>query len=186
MNTSMLTFLNNAGKFSDEESSLLQKEVAYRELKKDDFLVQKGETCSSLFFVVSGSFYQYTIDSDLDKRVIDLSIPNDWVINYKSFSSRKPSAYTIQAFEDSAVYELSMDAIHKLIGISQTFFQIGSVLEASNSRITFFDNNNTPDEKYAYILKNKPMLLQKFPQKIIASFLKITPETLSRVRKRMK
>ncbi|PKG42822.1 Crp/Fnr family transcriptional regulator, partial [Psychroflexus sp. MES1-P1E] len=111
---------------------------------------------------------------------------NDWVINHKSFTTRKPSEYSIQAFEESFIYELSIDAIHRLIAQSQSFFQMGKILEESTSRIDFFDNNNTPDEKYDFIIKNKPSLLQKFPQKIIASYLKITPETLSRVRKRIK
>ncbi|SEK36811.1 cAMP-binding domain of CRP or a regulatory subunit of cAMP-dependent protein kinases [Aquimarina amphilecti] len=185
MDTSILEFLNKAGSFSEEESSLLQNEVKHRELKKNEFLLRKGEICSSLHFVISGSFYQYFIDTDLNMNIIDLGIKNDWVINHKSFTGRKPSEYEIQAFENSSVYELNIDSIHKLIAISPTFFQIGKVLEESTARVSFFDNNNTPDEKYEYILKNKPLLFQKFPQKIIASFLKITPETLSRVRKRI-
>ncbi|WP_299439540.1 Crp/Fnr family transcriptional regulator [uncultured Aquimarina sp.] len=186
MDESILEFIDRAGKFSDKESLLLQQEIQYIELKKEAFLLQKGDTCSSLYFVVSGSFHQYKMDSDLNKNIIDLSIKNDWVINHKSFTSRKPSEYAIQAFTDSAVFELSIDSIHKLIALSQSFFQIGRILEESTSRITFFDNNNTPDEKYEYILKNKPQLLQEFPQKIIASYLKITPETFSRVRKRIR
>jgi len=186
MDESILELLNKAGKFSDKESSLLKQELQFRTLKKDDFLLEVGDTSSSLCFVVSGSFCQYNINSELNKNVIDLSISNDWVINHKSFTSRKPSKYSIQAFEESSVYELSIDAIHRLIAQSQSFLQMGKILEESTSRISFFDNNNTPDEKYQYILKNKPKLLQKFSQKIIASYLKITPETLSRVRKRIK
>ena len=116
---------------------------------------------------------------------IDLYIKNDWVINHKSFSTRQPSEYTIQSFKKSFVYELTIDSVHKLISKSQAFLTMGKILEESTSRINFFDNNNTPDEKYDFIINNKPQLLQEFPQKIIASYLKITPETLSRVRKRL-
>lgn len=184
MDKSILELLNRTGEFSEKESLLLEQELQFRKLKKDEFLLKKNNTCSSVCFVVSGCFYQYNIDSELNKNVIDLSITNDWVINHKSFTSRKPSEYSIQAFEDSSVYELSIDAIHRLIAQSQSFLQMGKILEESISRIDFFDNNNTPDEKYQYMLKNKPKLLQKFPQKVIASYLKITPETLSRVRKK--
>ncbi len=185
MNESILELLKKAGEFSEKDSLLLKKELQFRKLKKGEILLKEGKTCSSLCFVVSGSFYQYGIDSELSKNIIDLSITNDWVINHKSFTSRKPSEYSIQAFEDSSFYEISIDAIHRLIAQSQSFLQMGKILEESTSRINFFDNNNTPDEKYLYILKNKPNLLQKFPQTIIASYLKITPETLSRVRKRL-
>lgn len=186
MDESILELLKKAGEFSEKESILLKKELKYREIKKDDFLLKKGNTCSSLAFIISGSFYQYSIDLELNKYIIDLNTDNDWVINHKSFTTRKPSEYSIQAFEKSFIYELSIDAIHRLIAQSQSFLQMGKILEESTSRVDFFDNNNTPDEKYNFILKNKPNLLQKFPQKIIASYLKITPETLSRVRKRIK
>ncbi len=181
-----MELLKKAGKFSERESLLLKQELQFRKLKKGDVLLKKGDVCSSLYFVISGSFYQYKIDSELDKNIIDLNINNDWVINHKSFTSRTPSEYAIQAFEESSIYELSIDSIHKLIAISQAFLQMGKILEQSTSRVNFFDNNNTPDEKYQYILNNKPQLLQKFPQKMIASYLKITPETLSRVRKRIR
>ncbi len=185
MEESIVVLLNKAGKFSEKESLLLKQELQCKEFKKGDVLLQKGDVCSSLCFIISGSFYQYSIDSDFNKNIIDLNIANDWVINHKSFTSRKPSEYLIQAFEDSSFYEISIDAIHKLIAQSQSFLQMGKILEESTSRIDFFDNNATPDEKYRYILTNKPNLLQKFPQTIIASYLKMTPETLSRVRKRI-
>lgn len=185
MDKYILTFLDKAGRFSEKETVLLKKELQHRTLNKDEILLEKGAICSSVCFVVSGSFYQYYIDLDLNKNIIDLNVDNDWVINHKSFTSRKPSEYTIQAYEDSSIYEISMDAIHKLIAQSQSFLQMGRILEETISRIDFFDNNNSPDEKYQHIITNKPQLLQKFPQTIIASFLKITPETLSRVRKRL-
>ncbi len=185
MNQSFSKLLTKAGKFSEKETALLEHELQFKELKKDEFLLEKGSTCSSLCFVISGSFYHYVMNEELNKKVIDLSISNDWVINYKSFASRKPSAYSIQAFEDTTYYEISMEAIHRLIAQSQSFLQMGRALEESTSRIDFFDNDNTPDEKYHFIINNKPELLQKFPQTIIASYLKITPETLSRVRRRL-
>lgn len=185
MNESIYKLLSKAGNFSEKESLLLKQELQFKELKKGDMLLEKGNVCSSLCFIVSGSFYQYNIDPEFNKNIIDLNIPNDCVINHKSFTSRKPSECSIEAFEDSAVYEISMDAIHKLIALSQSFLQMGKILEETTSRIDFFDNNFTPDEKYHYIITNKPNLLQNFPQTIIASYLKITPETLSRVRKRL-
>lgn len=178
-------FLAESGRYSEKELMLLEKELQFRTLKKEEILLDKGVVCSSLCFVAKGAVYQYSIDSELNKNVIDLNITNDWIINYKSFASREPSEYYIQSYEDSAIYELSMDSIHKLIAQSQSFLQLGKILEESTSRISFFDNNSTPDEKYQYILKNKPELIQKFPQKLIASYLKITPETLSRVRNRL-
>ncbi len=185
MHNGILELLAKAGKFSEKENSLLKQELLFKKLEKDDFILKKGEVCSSIYFVISGSFYQYNTDSEINVNIVDLYVTNDWILNHKSFTTRKPSKNSIQAFENSSVYELSIDSIHKLIAQSQSFLQMGKILEESTSRIDFFDNNNTPDEKYRYIITSKPSLLQQFPQTIIASYLKMTPETLSRVRKRL-
>lgn len=182
--SSLTVLLQKAGTFSEKEEALLTEQLQFVKLSKDAIALQKGEVCSSLLFVVSGCLYQYNHDTHGDQQVMDLHIQNDWVMNHKSFSSRKPSEVMIQAYEDSTVYELSINAIHQLIAQSPSFLQMGTILETATERIAFFDNNNTPDEKYEFVLENKPQLLQKFPQKIIASYLKMTPETLSRVRKR--
>lgn len=177
-------FLNKAGSFSTSERMLLEEEVQFKKLDKDEILLGQGDVCSSLCFCIEGALYQYKVDSELDKNIIDLNVPGDWVINHKSFAFRKPSECIIQAYAESTIFVLSIESIHKLIAKSQSFFQMGKILEASTSRIDFFDDQYTPDEKYQYVLQNKAELIQKFPQKLIASYLKITPETLSRVRHR--
>ena len=180
----VVQYLKNNGKYSEKDLLLLQDELVYQKLKKDDVLLDKGEICSTFSFLAAGAIYHYDIDAEINTHVFDLNITNDWVINHKSFTARKPSTYTIKAFEESSIYYLSIDSIHKLIGISQVFLQLGKLLDEATSRIEFFDKNYSPDEKYQYILDNKPALLQKFPQRLIAAYLKITPETLSRVRNR--
>ncbi len=134
--------------------------------------------------MITGAVYHYKITSDLNENIINLNIPNDWILNQKSFTSQEPSEYDIKVYEESTLYTLSIEVIHRLIAQSQSFLQLGKTLYDVTLRVDFFDNNNTPDEKYLYILKNKPDLFQNFPQKMIASYLKITPETLSRVRKK--
>ena len=71
MDESILKLLKKAGEFSEKDSLLLKEELQFRKLKKGEILLEKGKTCSSLCFVVSGSFYQYSIDSELSKNIID-------------------------------------------------------------------------------------------------------------------
>ena len=185
MEESFLQLLKNAGTYSEKDALLLKKELHLKSIPKEGILLEKGQVCSSLCFIITGSFYHYRLDSESNKTIIELNIAQDWVINHKSFTSRNPSEYSIQAFGQSTYYEISMDAIHRLIGHSQAFLQMGKLLEEATARVHFFDNNSNPDEKYRYILENKPGLLLTFPQTFIASYLKMTPETLSRVRKRL-
>lgn len=181
----MIDFLRNTGSYSEKDLSLLEDVMESRILKKDEILLEVGQVCSSICFLKEGAIYQYTIDKENTEHVIDLNIPNDWIINHQSFTGRKPSTYAIKAYKESKIVVVSMDAIHALIAQSQTFLQMGTVLEKAVSRVQFFDQQYSPDEKYEYVLKQQPKLLQTFPQKMLASYLKITPETLSRVRKRI-
>ncbi len=91
MNTSISTFLSKTGHFSKEELTFLKEELQFRNLKKEEILLNKGEVCASLSFIISGALYQYKIDSDGNKNVIDLNVTNDWIINHKSFTTQKPS-----------------------------------------------------------------------------------------------
>ncbi|MGY3793018.1 Crp/Fnr family transcriptional regulator [Aquimarina sp. 433] len=186
MDPSVLKFIHKLGDFTEEESFLIAQEVLHKTYKKNDLLLRVGEVCSSLCYIISGSFYHFKMDTDLNENVMDLGVEHDWIINHQSFTSRKPSEYDIKAYEDSSILELTIDSIHKLIGVSQSFLKMGVVLQDATARMTILNDNNTPDLKYKYLLKNKPQIIQKFPQKIIASYLNITPETLSRVRKRLK
>ena len=184
MHNPLIESLSRTGSYSEKELMLLEKELRLRELKKDEILLNKGEVCSSLCFIISGALYQYEIDSDMNKSIIDLNVANEWVLNHKSFTLQKASEYYIRSYENTSVYELTIESIHKLIALSQAFLQMGKILEHSVSRIDFFDRKYIPDEKYLHLMENRPELIRKFPQKLIASFLKITPETLSRVRNR--
>lgn len=179
-----LKSLQKTQHYSSHELQLLKNEIQYRKLTKNEILLREGEICKSFCFLVDGAMYQYKINEDLDQKILDLHTQNDWVLNTKSFTSQKPSESYITAYEESDIIEISVESIHKLIALSQSFLQMGKVLEQSNTRINLFDNEQTPFEKYQYILNNKPDCLQKFTQKMIASYLKITPETLSRVRSR--
>ncbi|WP_394750217.1 Crp/Fnr family transcriptional regulator [Spongiimicrobium salis] len=184
MNAYFSKFLHKAGNYTEQELDLLRTELQLRTLQKDDRLLTQGEICSSLSFILQGAAYHYTLDHDNEKAIIELSVPGDWIINHKSFTGRKPSEYMIQCSEITTIYTLSIDAIHKLIAASQSFLQLGKVLEEAVSRLAFFDHDYTPDKKYLHLLEHRPELFQKFSQKTIASYLKVTPETLSRVRKR--
>lgn len=177
-------FFKKAGNFNEYEKSLLENELEIVSFKKGKFLLKEGEICSSIYFLLSGSLYHYKTDSDLNENILDLNIAFDWVLNQQSFSSREPSSYDIKVYEDAQLYKLSIESIHRLIAQSQAFLKLGKILYDKNLKTNLIDNNFTPDEKYQFIIKNKPALLQAFPQKMIASYLKITPETLSRVRNR--
>jgi CRP-like cAMP-binding protein len=178
------TVLKSNGTYSDGDLILFEKEIRERHVKKDEVLLGVGEVNTSVFFNVAGAFCQYHFRDETELNVIDLHMENEWFFNQASFVAQKPSENIIKAYSDSHILEITVESIHQLIAISPAFLQLGKIIAHSTSRLHFFDNNLTPAQKYQYILDNRPGLIQAFPLKIIASWLKVSPETLSRVREK--
>lgn len=172
--------LDKIGTFSEEELILIYESAVICKVKKNEVILNVGQVCNSFFFILSGACYQYQMD-DIEEKIIDLFTEYDCALNQVSFISRKPSNDVIKAFIDCEILVLNIDSVHKLIKMSNSFLQFGKLMNSQN-RLLFFDNSMSPVDKYNHILINNPIFIQTFPLKYIASFLKITPETLSRVR----
>ena len=116
---------------------------------------------------------------------LNLYIRGEWVFEYKSFITQQPSQNIIQAVADSEVLSLSVFDFHEMIRLSDAFFRLGRIFEQAIQNQDFQHNRLSPEQKYERLLTTKPELLQHFPLKHIASYLGMTPETLSRIRKKI-
>ncbi|MFW0717481.1 Crp/Fnr family transcriptional regulator [Pedobacter sp. N23S346] len=177
--------LDTIGSFSDWENTLFEKEIKLRRIAKNEVLLEEGEIASSVFFILEGSLFQHIKTGENVQTIIDLHLENEWVLNHKSFVTQQPADSAISSFTNAYILEISLESIHRLIGYSQSFLKLNKIMDHAVSRVVFFDKASTPIDKYLYILKNRPKLIQNFPLKMIASYLKITPETLSRVREKI-
>ncbi len=175
------TILKDVGTFSEEEIALFETKAQRKTYLKNDIILNEGQVCKFAFYIVSGSAYQYSYE-DVDENIIGLHSEQDWCLNYFSFIKQKPSEAIIKAYSDLEVVELTVTSIHELIAISPSFFRLGKVLEQTVSRIQYFDNAYTALQKYNHLFLHKPALFQQFPLKMIASYLNVAPETLSRIR----
>lgn len=173
--------LNGLGSFTSEDIALFNAKTTARICNKNAILLAEGEICKCFHFIVSGSFFQFRTDG-IDEVIIDLHVQNEWMFNQQSLTEQIPSGTTIKAFSKSEVLELSLENFHWLCARSQSFLQFGRILNQSKNRTFIFDHSLSPADKYNYINKEKPGLVKTFPIKMIASYLKIAPETLSRVR----
>lgn len=158
------------------------EEVSYHYMDAGQYLLGMNDVCSSLFYLVSGAVFQYNFKEEMEQNVINLHTPKEWVFNQESFISQRPTSVAIKAYSNCEVIRIGLNEIHKLIETSSQYLALASILNEGKERTTFFDDNANPEKKYQYILQNRPELLQCFPLKMIASYLKISPETLSRVR----
>ncbi len=182
MTDAITNSLQSYGSFSGNEIDLFLSKLKERRVGKGEAILNIGDVCMSLSFIEKGSFIQYHKDEELNEVVSNLFISGEWLLNHASFTGQKPSIDRIDAFEDSSVRTLSIHDVHELIGLYPSFFALGKILE-----VTDFRSNQklTPDQKYTQLLAQKPQWIKTFPLKHIASYLGMTPETLSRVRARI-
>ena len=173
--------LGSIGQFSFFDLELFANHTTQKCFDKNDVILKEGEVCKSLYFIQSGSFFQFQF-KDIDEVIIDLHLEGEWMFNHQSLTEQTASKTTIKAFSKSQVIELNLESFHALASKSLSFLQFGKILNPTHNRTYIFDNSLSPAERYDYIKKAKPQLVKVFPIKMIASFLKMAPETLSRVR----
>jgi len=170
--------------FSPEELILFESKLTRMELHAGDYLLQTGETCHGIYFLLEGTAVHSILLQEGKENILNLYTPGDWLTDYTSFTSQNPSVASIRVNTNAKFACMDIHSIHDLIQADPTFFRAGRLLE----KMQYTDvatMHLTPDEKYLHLLTHRPALLQAFPLKTIASYLRLTPETLSRIRARI-
>jgi CRP-like cAMP-binding protein len=119
------------------------------------------------------------------EAITNLYIANDWMFDYQSFIGQKPAESIIEAAEESQVFELTAHDFHELVKTSDVFFRLGTIFQQAIQNQDYQNNRLSPEEKYKLLLARKPGIIQKYPLKYIARSMGMTPETLSRTRRKM-
>ncbi|MFT5999508.1 MAG: CRP-like cAMP-binding protein [Neolewinella sp.] len=177
--------ISKLGQFTKDDLTTITQIATPKSVAPGDHLLEAGEVSSTLFFLQSGALLRSGRNEEGEFVVRDLFVGGDWVIDHKSFTGRSPAVHSIKAHAASQLLALEIEGLHELIAASPVFFQLGSILKMATARQEFFDQYESPEDRYRHILAHRAELVQQFPLKFIASYLRMTPETLSRVRKRI-
>ena len=180
------SFFERSFPVTDEQFEFIKSQFIPRKVRKGEFLLREGEIARHSIFVASGCLRTYTIDDNGKEHILQFS-PENWWTGDMSFRSNVPSRFFIEALEDSEVLLTELSSILKLnerIPESAAHYQaaLQKSMEAKTQRIVS-SLSATAEERYNDFVKKYPSLLQRVPQHMIASYLGISPETLSRIRK---
>lgn len=185
----LINFLSKNLDFNEDKISLLLEDCQVKNLKKHEFLLQESEFCQFTFFVEKGLLRQYSIDEKGKEHTI-LFAPENWFVSDReSVYFNQPSSYFIQAQEESDVVMIDNNFFEMLSEKIPEFTSFNNKL--LHNHIRHLQNrinmllSATAEDRYLQFIEMYPDILLRVPQIMVASYLGITPESLSRVRKEL-
>lgn len=188
MYTRIKEFYNSLSPISDEDWNELSKRFTVRDLRKGDILHKPGEICNHVSYIEKGLLKMYMLNNGKE-YIYGFGADHCYISVYDSFLTRKPGLYFIEALEDTTIIQLCYEDMQWLYEYTPSAQKFGRLI-AEQIFIELTNRNNSlfslsPEERYIELLQEKPEVIQRIPQYMIASYLGITPEALSRIRKRI-
>lgn len=172
---------------TESEMELIKDTFLPKRIRKRQYFLQEGEVCKYFAFIVKGAMRQYSVDDKGAEHIVHLSIENWWAGDRESFVMLTPSVYNIDAWEDTdALLITRADMLNKLEqipAITQMMKMLDERHSIANQRRLNASISLTAEKRYLDFSSCYPEFLKRFPQHVIASYLGITKETLSRIRK---
>lgn len=171
---------------SKEEFQFCKTLFLPKKLRKKQYLLQEGDVCKYTSFVEKGMLRTFTIDEKGNEPILQFSMEGWWIADLYSFLTDEPSQFNIEALEDCELLLITKENWHILLEKVPAFERYFRILIQNNliatQRRLMSSLSETAEEKYTKLLDNFPGCIQRVPQHMIASYLGITPETLSRIR----
>ena len=173
---------------SDAVLGLIDTCFEVKTLKKKAFLLQDNKICDFIAFITEGSIRHFHI-KDGDEKTCDISFENYWVTDFQSFTHNMIGKMNLQAMEDTTVFVIRKPNLYKLYRECPKYETFGRIMAEQVAQrateIAMSLSSEKPEERFHNLILKQPDLFQRVPQKYIANFLGISPESLSRIRNRV-
>lgn len=186
----LMKYMTNLTTLSEEQQRMIVEELQIEEYKKGTVLLGQGDVPSKCYFVLKGCVRQHCIDESGKEVTSNFYTEEQAIANFNHHKQDKLSPHTLTCLEDCLVVVGDLysekDMYKKYSQLEEMTRQMieynfGEVQEELTLFIT-----STPEERYKSLLQKRPHLIDRVPQDQLASYLGITPESLSRIKKRLK
>jgi len=185
MNDKLRQHIEEITKLTDEEFEYILSYFTYRKFKKNHYVIQEGDYVKNDYFVLSGLLKSSHTDQKGKTHVVLFATENWWISDPEAYHNQTKASLNVDCLEDSETLYISLENREKLCNEIQKmeyFFRKKTTTGyvASQKRILSLIGFNAK-ERYEYLLQQYPGLLQRVPKSLIASYLGVTRETLSRL-----
>jgi CRP/FNR family transcriptional regulator, cyclic AMP receptor protein len=178
--------ISRCATITHQDLELFHSRLKSRSVRKKTLLLQQGEVCKFEAYIVKGCVKKYYIDQNGDEVILQFAVEDWWISDIGSFSEQKPSNLFIETLEDTELLTIdfeSKERLYQQIPNLERVFRIMLQRAYSVLESRFYSTvSHSAETRYLEFIKKYPSIPQRVPQQQIASYLGITPESLSRIK----
>ena len=185
----LIKIMSSAVPMAPGEAALILSYFTKKRFKRNDVLIHEGEVAPAIFFVENGGLHLFYNDENGNEKSCDFIFENEFITDLLGFSKKVPATCFIKALEPTVCYVITAANFSELLEYStatKAFYNlIVEQIAAEGIRRTKSLQSSSPEKIFVELLAQRPNIFQRVPQRHIAQYLGIAPESLSRIKKRM-
>ncbi|WP_298540660.1 Crp/Fnr family transcriptional regulator [uncultured Aquimarina sp.] len=185
----LLEYINKYINLTIEEEDILFSKIRYRDYLKDQYIVQQGDVCNSVCFILSGCTKMFYMDKEGQEHIVIFSIEDWWTSDLGSFISQTPADYNVQCLENTQLIQFTNNTLEELYSeipkLERLFRKIVERAFVASQKRIIRNFSLTAKERYLIFKETYPKIEQRVPQYMIASYLGITKEFLSKIKSQL-
>jgi CRP-like cAMP-binding protein len=185
----LLTHIKKGIKLTESEEAQLLSKVKQRTYLKGQYILQAGDVCRFQTFIISGKVRTFYLDHSGNEHIVAFGIENWWVGDICSFATQTPAEFNTECLEKTIVLQISyenMEQLYNEVPKFERYFRI--IIQAAYGNMSkrlVRNHSMSAKERYLLFINSYPEIAQRVPQYMIASYLGITKEFLSHIRKQI-